>query len=909
MILLIARSAVSELDREVQVVTPEHALARIAEDAPTAVVVRVEDDSKLLGEIAAKLPAETRLIAVGNLRTLVHDRTPVDAVVMGRPDAATLRSAVEAPPPLELRTMLDELLALSVLDDDVVAALQQLTVRVARAFDADNCLLLLSQEATCYTAKPVSDSVIADLAPLCETVCEMSTTVIAPTGRAYRAFAGVPLAQGNTPLALLLLCRTRPVPFARDAHKYLRDFAERVAIDLAWRLVNERLLMDRDKLHDLSRIDPVLGVPNRLALQEDLAQRAAESERAGEPFSVAVIDVDGLRLINERNGYPAGDAVLHHIAQTARAKTRPQDMVARYAGDSVAIALPGMAAEDAKTLLTDILSEIDATSVMHEDKPIHLTVSAGIAELRYDNETGESALARAMTARQSARLHGDVIAVADAALVADSPSQPDFAIGTTLGRVYQIRHELSRGAFGVVYRAEDLALGRQVALKLLRPDLARDAAFVEKFRAEAATLARIRNPNLVQVYAFGVDGPSFYFAMELVEGQRLDERIDSARRRRRHLALTEVTSVIDQVADALQSVHQAGVLHRDVKPENVLIDRIYRRYVLVDVGIAVRRGSEKNPAGTPGFTAPEVFGEIGESPATDVYSLGALAYLLLTLQAPFGAGGPVEILTEQMTQPPTPPTEVRRDLPPGVDKILLSALDPDPHKRPQSARALAKGLSEALSEPGRAKPRMTLEPQIGLRRTPIRNASLESAPILKPSTRGVLFRSAYEVLGTRRGNAWLADVSRDVPDLEMVVGPHGSPLSWHPTEVFVRVLDSLGEDDLDRRKIALELGHTAIDASFDQFYGANPSAVRPAQVLRLADMFWRCYHSWGAASVATRENDAEITISDGIASPFLCATTAGLFAGVTAHAGGRDVAVEHPRCSANKCVFRVSWRD
>src|SRR5262249_46474566 len=143
-----------------------------------------------------------------------------------------------------------------------------------------------------------------------------------------------------------------------------------------------------------------------------------------------------------------------------------------------------------------------------------------------------------------------------------------FAIGTTLGDVYQIRHEINRGAFGVVYRAEDLALGRQVALKLLRPDLARDTNFVEGFRTEAATLARIRHPNLVQVYTFGVDGSNVYFAMELVEGQGLDRRIGAAVRRRRYLPLPEVGGIIQQVADALEAVHRAGMLHRDVKPEN-----------------------------------------------------------------------------------------------------------------------------------------------------------------------------------------------------------------------------------------------------------------------------------------------------------------------------------------------------
>jgi diguanylate cyclase (GGDEF)-like protein len=710
---------VHAVNPELRIVDANGLLARIATFAPDTVIVELrEHQGEYIAELAARLPRSTRLIGIGNLAEagVEPGRSPFDCVVNAVPDESTLRAVLEGAPAADRDTMLDELLGLTVMGGELPDLLDELVVRVARAFDADDCVFIHDQEATGYTARPISSESLQALMPLCETVCEFGVGLVAKADarRPYRSFLGVSLSHENAPpIAHILLCRMDPIPFDPSARKHLGMLGRRLAIDLSWRLVQQRLVSDREVMHDRPRIDPVLGIANRSALDEELPQMVATSARVGEPFSVAIIDVDGLRLINERRGYPAGDAVLTHIAQIARKNTRSVDLVARYAGDAVAIALPGVASADATAMLTQILSEIDAAPVTHEDKPINLTVSAGITELQYETDTGEIGLARAMAARRGARLHGEVIAAADDTLIADAPIQADFAIGTTLGGVYQVRHEISRGAFGVVYRAEDLALGRQVALKLLRSDLAADEAFVERFRTEAATLAKIRNPNLVQVFSFGVDGENVFFAMELVEGQSLDERIDSARRRQRHLPLAEVTSTVDQVAHALDAVHLAGMLHRDVKPENVLIDRVHRRCVLVDVGIAVRLGSDKNPAGTPGFTAPEVFGAVGESRATDVYSLGVLAYLLLTLQPPFRGPDSLAILSSQMKRP-TPLTQLRRDLPPGIDAVLLPALDPDPEQRPQSARALAKALSDVIAQAtgGKRVPRMTMQPPI-----------------------------------------------------------------------------------------------------------------------------------------------------------------------------------------------------
>jgi hypothetical protein len=338
--------------------------------------------------------------------------------------------------------------------------------------------------------------------------------------------------------------------------------------------------------------------------------------------------------------------------------------------------------------------------------------------------------------------------------------------------------------------------------------------------------------------------------------------------------------------------------------------------VLVDVGIAVRRGSEKNPAGTPGFTAPEVFGDGGESPATDVYSLGALAYALLTLRAPFGEASPLELLSMQSSQRPASLAEIRPDLPRELDAVLLPALDPDPSLRPQSATALVKALAEVLAEPGdgerRRKPRITIEPPAMPPQAPrisIRSsASIRIPATLVPSSRGVLFRSAYEVLGARRGNSWLSQISRRLPELGQALAQ--GALAWHPTISFISVLQSLAHDERDRHALVMQLGRTAIDASFREFYGADPSVVSPAHVLRAAENYWSCYHTWGQATVHARQTEAEVIVTDGIPHAILCASTAGLLAGVVAHAGGRAVSVEHRAClaeHATECVFHVRW--
>ena len=913
------------------------ALGRVQARAPHALFVDLfEGTIPHLAELRTAAPS-TRLIALVDGDPLAEAALSLtDCVVLGAPTASTLLGALGPSVALDVETTAVTLLGTTVFGGDYAAAKRQLAGTIAVAFGADDCALYIAGEPLATRAE-LSAEQASLLLNLSASVRMVGAPVISSLDMnvPYRAFLAVPLTHEGGDLGALMLCNAEPRRFDRTAKALLETVAHRIAIDLSWRRVHDRLLADREHMRELARVDAVIGVGNRAALDEELPERIVACQRRGENISVAILDVDGLRLINQRHGYPVGDAVLSHLARTARREVRGQDVVARYAGDAVALLLPGASAERAVAIVERILRAVDDDPITRGRAEVPLTVSAGVAEILDENDSGQAALGRAMAARMLARKHGRVIEVADAQTSA-APASPELELGATLGGVYLIRHEISRGAFGVVYRAEDIALGRHCALKILRHDLSRDKTVVERFRSEAVILARIRNPNLVQVYSFGVEGQAVYFAMELIEGQALDDRINEARRRRSWIPVADVLTIVDQVAGALDAVHEAGIVHRDVKPENILFDRVHRRYVLIDVGVAARRG-EKNPAGTPGFTAPEVFTTGNEGPWTDVYSLAAVAYCLLALDTPFAHAGAYKVLERQLQAAPRPLSKFRRDLPPAVAQILADAMDPQPSTRPQSARAFAKALSAALgvkARPTRQAAASQAKATIPAAAPPPPRAVAEDisidsidylpsdarpspwAPSLtpppqEPSSRGILFRSAYPLLGPRRGGSWLHDVTREHADLAAALGAHTSPLSWHPTSALITLLRSLDKTGVRSRELAVGLGQAALESSFAIIYGADPSAVSPAEVLRAADMFWRGYHNWGLLTVAARDTEAEVLITNPVPHRLLCACTEGLLLEAIALSGGLDARITHPKCAAesdDRCLYRISWR-
>jgi len=294
--------------------------------------------------------------------------------------------------------------------------------------------------------------------------------------------------------------------------------------------------------------------------------------------------------------------------------------------------------------------------------------------------------------------------LAEAETLVGSVSEPSTrsaeATPTRFGEL-EVRGILGEGAIGRVYRAFDPATGQEVAVKQVRQNVDRDSMIMTRFQREAETVKQLTHPNLVRLRAVGRD----YMVMDLVEGESLEEQL----KRRGTLEPAETVTLLGQVAEALDYIHARGIVHRDVKPSNVLVqpDGTAR---LTDFGIAhlswapITRTGEL--IGSPAFMAPEqvALGEV--EPASDVYALGILAYQCLAGARPFSGKSLGALLRAVVYDTPPPATERNPSLPSAVDAVLARALAKDPDERYDCARDFVAALQDALgaTNGGRRKP-------------------------------------------------------------------------------------------------------------------------------------------------------------------------------------------------------------
>lgn len=262
---------------------------------------------------------------------------------------------------------------------------------------------------------------------------------------------------------------------------------------------------------------------------------------------------------------------------------------------------------------------------------------------------------------------------------------------------YAVERELGRGGMGIVYLARDLALDRLVAIKLLPPALATSADRRARFLREARTAARLSHPNIVPIHSVEEAGDQVFFVMGYVAGQTLGDRIQ----REGRLAAPEVTRIVREVAWALAYAHRQGVVHRDVKPENILLERDGGRAMVTDFGIAQVSGDAADtPAGQVVGTARAVSPEqaAGEpvDGRSDLYSLGITAFLAATGQWPFEGESAAAVLAQHLTQPPPPVLELRPDLPAPLAHAIERCLAKLPADRFASGEELAAALGVSL---------------------------------------------------------------------------------------------------------------------------------------------------------------------------------------------------------------------
>lgn len=276
-------------------------------------------------------------------------------------------------------------------------------------------------------------------------------------------------------------------------------------------------------------------------------------------------------------------------------------------------------------------------------------------------------------------------------------SLSDPLIGARLGN-YQIESSLGRGGMARVYRAVDVTLRRLVALKVIEPDLRDLGGYSARFEREAQAIAALEHPQIVPVYYFGESGGLYYMAMKYVEGVELRTLMDLYQDEGQSLPSADLLRIFEAVGSALDYAHSQGVIHRDVKPSNIMIDRNGQPY-LTDFGLAlnVSQGTIGEVFGTPHYIAPEQARSSANAvPQSDFYSLGVILYELFTGVVPFDDPVPTAIALQHIMKEPTPPHVVNPDLPPSLETVIMKALAKNPDERYQTGEALAGALRRVL---------------------------------------------------------------------------------------------------------------------------------------------------------------------------------------------------------------------
>ncbi len=296
-------------------------------------------------------------------------------------------------------------------------------------------------------------------------------------------------------------------------------------------------------------------------------------------------------------------------------------------------------------------------------------------------------------------------------LPADGTAERRAAVQEAVGPTFEVRRRIGRGGFGEVWEAFDLRLGRAVAVKVLREDLAASAAFRERFRRETRAVAKMRHPGIVPVYHVGEEEDLVYFIMPLVEGITLKAALD----REGRLSTAEAVRILSEASDALREAHRRGIVHRDLKPENVMLEGTERRVLLMDFGIAQSEEGDRELTGaglvlgSPEYMSPEqAMGSRVLDGRSDIYSLGVVGYRMLAGRLPFVAETAREALAHHAATPPDPLDAVAA-VPVGVATAVMRCLAKRPEDRFQTTDELLAAL-----------------------RPTVRHASVPSLPALGP---------------------------------------------------------------------------------------------------------------------------------------------------------------------------------
>ena len=298
----------------------------------------------------------------------------------------------------------------------------------------------------------------------------------------------------------------------------------------------------------------------------------------------------------------------------------------------------------------------------------------------------------------------------------------DQYIGKMLDNRYEILERIGNGGMAVVYKARDHRLNRLVAVKILKPELAGDADFRRRFHDESQAVAMLSHSNIVSVYDVSQSDGLDYIVMELIDGMTLKQYM---RKRGTPLNWREAIHFITQILRALDHAHSRGIIHRDIKPQNVLILRDGSVKV-TDFGIAriasaAQHTMTAEAIGSVHYISPEQAKGSHVDCRTDIYSAGVVLYEMLTGRLPYEGDNPVNVAIQHISSIPIPPGELNPDIPPALEGITLKAMAPDLNQRYPSAEAMLEDLKEFRRNPG-----MTVAP-------PVREEAVDEPTVIMTS--------------------------------------------------------------------------------------------------------------------------------------------------------------------------------
>jgi len=325
-------------------------------------------------------------------------------------------------------------------------------------------------------------------------------------------------------------------------------------------------------------------------------------------------------------------------------------------------------------------------------------------------------------------------------------------IGHTLGGRYELLARVGGGGMALVYKARDLLLNRYVAVKVLRQQFTHDEDFVKRFRREAQAAASLSHPNIVSIYDVGQVDDTHYIVMEYIDGANLNEII----RERAPFQADEAVKIAAQICDALEHAHQNQIIHRDIKPHNILIGN-NGRVKVTDFGIARAVTSSTitqtgSVIGSVHYFSPEHAKGVATGEKSDLYSLGIVLYQMLTGRLPFLGESPISVALKHLQEPFEQPREVNPYIPQSVENVILRAMRKNPHERYQSAREMLRDLETCL------QPQRLNEPALSYLSDEDDEADkTKVVPALRPDMRNTIEAPAVKVSTTEE--RWNGDES------------------------------------------------------------------------------------------------------------------------------------------------------